>query len=265
MELEYVLFDKHEGMGTITLNRPEKYNAFAGNMREQILEAIEDACTDAEVRVIIITGAGKAFCAGGDVDEFVGGTSKALADTDVATNERYTMCKVVKAINSVEKPVIAAVNGVAAGGGCNFALSCDIRIASEKARFGQVFTRRGAHPDWGGIYFLPRLVGYAKAAELIFSGEVIGAQEALRLGMVNKVVPHQELMQATYDMAGRMAKNAPLPIAFAKRGLQNFSKMDLVQALDYEAFVLGVTVKSDDFMEGFRAFLEKREPIFKGR
>jgi enoyl-CoA hydratase/carnithine racemase len=265
MELEYVLFDKHEGVGTITLNRPEKYNAFAGNMREQILSSLEVACTDSEVRVIIITGAGKAFCAGGDVDEFVSGTSKALADTDVATSERYTMCKVVMAINSVEKPVIAAVNGVAAGGGCNLALSCDIRVASEKARFGQVFTRRGAHPDWGGIYFLPRLVGYAKAAELIFSGEVIGAQEALRLGMVNKVFPHQELMQATYDMAGRMAKNAPLPIAFAKRGLQNFYKMDLIQALDYEAFVLGVTVKSDDFMEGFRAFLEKREPVFKGR
>jgi len=265
MKWEYVLLDKKDGVGTITLNRPEKYNAFGGNMRQEILQAVEDVCADADVRVIVITGAGKAFCAGGDVDEFVGGTSNALAETEVASNERFTMCKVVKAINSVEKPVIAAVNGVAAGGGCNFALSCDIRIASEKARFGQVFTRRGAHPDWGGIYFLPRLVGYAKAAELIFSGEVVGAQEALRIGMVNKVVPHEELMQVTYDMAGRMAKNAPLPIAFAKRGLQNFYNMDLVQALDYEAYVLGVTMKSDDFMEGFKAFLEKREPVFKGR
>jgi len=265
MKWEYVLLDKKDGVGTITLNRPEKYNAFGGNMRQEILQAVEDACADADVRVIVITGAGKTFCTGGDVDEFVGGTSKAMSEGEVATNERYTMCKVVKAINSVEKPVIAAVNGVAAGGGCNFALSCDIRIASEKARFGQVFTRRGAHPDWGGIYFLPRLVGYAKAAELIFSGEVVGAQEALRIGMVNKVVPHEELMQATYDMAGRMARNAPLPIAFAKRGLQNFYKMDLVQALDYEAYVLGVTLKSDDFMEGFKAFLEKREPVFKGR
>jgi 2-(1,2-epoxy-1,2-dihydrophenyl)acetyl-CoA isomerase len=259
------LLDKKDGVGTITLNRPEKYNAFGGNMRQEILQAVENACADADVRVIVITGAGKTFCTGGDVDEFVGGTSKALGETEVASNERLTMCKVVKAINTVEKPVIAAVNGVAAGGGCNFALSCDIRIASEKARFGQVFTRRGAHPDWGGIYFLPRLVGYAKAAELIFSGEVVGAQEALRIGMVNKVVPHEELMQVTYDMAGRMAKNAPLPIAFAKRGLQNFYNMDLEQALDYEAYVLGVTMKSDDFMEGFKAFLEKREPVFKGR
>jgi 2-(1,2-epoxy-1,2-dihydrophenyl)acetyl-CoA isomerase len=128
-----------------------------------------------------------------------------------------------------------------------------------------VFTRRGAHPDWGGIYFLPRLVGYAKAAELIFSGEVIDAQEALRLGMVNKVVPHEELQQATCDLADRIARNAPIPIAFAKRGLQNFFKMDLPMALDYEGYALGVVSKSEDFMEGFKAFLEKREPVFRGR
>lgn len=263
MNWEYVLLDKKDNIGTVTLNRPEKYNAFAGRMRQEILQAVEEACSDSGVRVIVITGAGKAFCAGGDVDEFVSGKTQALST--IASNERHTMCKVVLAINSVEKPVIAAVNGVAAGGGCNLALSCDIRIASEKARFGQVFTRRGAHPDWGGIYFLPRLVGYAKAAELIFSGEIVDAQEALRIGMVNRVVPHNDLMAVTYELAGRMAKNAPLPISFAKRGLQNFYKMDLAQALDYEAYVLGVTLQSEDFMEGFRAFLEKREPVFKGQ
>lgn len=263
MSWKYVLLDKKDNIGTITLNRPEKYNAFAGRMRQEILEAVEETCSDSGVRVIVITGAGKAFCVGGDVDEFVSGKTQALSKT--VSNERHTMCKVVLALNTVEKPVIAAVNGVAAGGGCNLALSCDIIIASEKARFGQVFTRRGAHPDWGGIYFLPRLVGYAKAAELIFSGEVIDAQEALRIGMVNRVVPHDDLMAVTYELAGRMAKNAPLPIAFAKRGLQNFYKWDLPQALDYEAYVLGVTLQSDDFMEGFKAFLEKREPVFKGR
>jgi enoyl-CoA hydratase/carnithine racemase len=175
------------------------------------------------------------------------------------------MCKTVLAINSIEKPVIAAVNGVAAGGGCNLALSCDVRIASEKARFGQVFTRRGAFPDWGGIHFLPRLVGYAKAAELLFSGEIVDAREALAMGMVNKVVPPEELLPATYKMAEQMAKNAPIPIAFVKRGLQNFYKTDLPQALDYEAYVLDVCLKSEDFMEGFKSFLEKREPVFKGR
>jgi 2-(1,2-epoxy-1,2-dihydrophenyl)acetyl-CoA isomerase len=175
------------------------------------------------------------------------------------------MCKAVLTINSMEKPVIAAVNGVAAGGGCNLALSCDIRIASEKARFGQVFVRRGVHPDWGGIYFLPRLVGYSKAAELIFSGEVIGAEEALRIGLVNRVVPHEDLPKVSWELADRIARNAPIPVAFAKRGLQSFTKWDLPQALDYESYVLEVCRGSEDMAEGFRSFLEKREPVFKGR
>jgi len=262
MSWEHVLLDKNEGIATITMNRPEKMNAFSGNMRDEIWEIIQDVCSDKEVRVIVITGAGKAFCVGGDVNEFVSGTSKAISSN--ASSERHIMSKIVMAINNTEKPVIASVNGVAAGGGVNLALACDIRIASEKARFGQVFTRRGAHPDWGGIYFLPRLVGYAKAAELIFSGEVIDANEAHRIGMVNRLVPQEELKAATYNLASRIAKNAPLPIAFAKRGLQNFKKMDLAMALDYEAYVLGVTLGSKDFFEGFTAFLEKREPVFKG-
>lgn len=168
MSWEHVLLDKKDGVATITLNRPEKGNAFAGQMRQEIVEVIDDVAEDREVRAVVITGAGKAFCVGGDVNEFVAGTTEALEAR--VSSERHAMCKAVLTINAMEKPVIASVNGVAAGGGCNLALSCDIRIASEKARFGQVFVRRGVHPDWGGIYFLPRLVGYAKAAELIFSG-----------------------------------------------------------------------------------------------
>jgi len=263
MNWEHVLLNKKDHIAWITLNRPEKLNAFGGRMRQEISEAVQDVCTDNEVRVIVITGAGKAFCVGGDVTEFVSGETKALTET--LPNERPAMSQIVLALNRVEKPVIAAVNGVAAGGGVNLALACDIRIASEKARFAQVFTRRGVHPDWGGIYFLPRLVGYAKAAELIFSGEVIEAQEAYQLGMVNQVVPHDQLMEAAGKMAERMAKNAPIPIAFAKRGLQNFYKWDLAQALDYESYVLGVTMKTEDIKEGFTAFLQKREPNFKGR
>jgi 2-(1,2-epoxy-1,2-dihydrophenyl)acetyl-CoA isomerase len=262
MDWEHVLLDKKDNIATITLNRPEKYNSFGGRMRQEIAEVVDDVCTDSNVRVIVITGAGKAFCTGGDVSEFVSGETRALSET--VPTERPVMSKIVLALNNVEKPVIAAVNGVAAGGGCNLALSCDIRIASEKARFGQVFTRRGVHPDWGGIYFLPRLVGYAKAAELIFSGEVIDAKEALSIGMVNRVVAHDQLMPATYELAGRIAKNAPIPIAFAKRGLQSFYKWELSMALDYEAYVLGITMQSKDIAEGFTAFLEKREPVFKG-
>jgi 2-(1,2-epoxy-1,2-dihydrophenyl)acetyl-CoA isomerase len=263
MQWEHVLLDKKDKIAWITLNRPEKMNAFGGRMRQEIAEVIADVCADPEVRVIVITGAGKAFCVGGDVTEFVSGETKALTET--SPSERPAMAKIVLALNQVEKPVIAAVNGVAAGGGVNLALACDIRIASEKARFGQVFTRRGVHPDWGGIYFLPRLVGYAKACELIFSGDVIDAQEAYKLGMVNTLVPHEKLMEATSEMARRIADNAPIPISFAKRGLQNFYKWDLAQALDYESYVLSVTMKSEDLKEGFTAFLEKREPVFKGR
>jgi len=263
MSWEYILLEKQDGVAMVTLNRPEKYNAFAGLMRQEIVEVLDDVAGDREVRVVVITGAGKAFCVGGDVNEFVSGTTQALAQE--VSSERHAMCKAALTINTMEKPVIASVNGVAAGGGCNLALSCDIRIASEKARFGQVFVRRGVHPDWGGIYFLPRLVGYAKAAELIFSGEVVGAEEALKIGMVNKVVPHEELAQTTRDFAERIARNAPIPIAFAKRGLQNFSKWDLPQALDYESYVLEVCKQSEDFMEGFSSFLEKREPVFKGK
>ena len=263
MSWEHVLLDKKNHIAWITLNRPEKLNAFGGRMRQEIAEVVEDVCTDADVRVIVITGAGKAFCVGGDVNEFMSGKTQALTET--LPSERPAMSKIVLGLNQVEKPVIAAVNGVAAGGGVNLALCCDIRIASDKARFGQVFTRRGLHPDWGGIYFLPRLVGYAKACELIFSGEVIDAKEALELGMINKMVPHVQLMEATTKMAERFAKNAPIPIAFAKRGLQNFQNWDLAQALDYESYVLSVTFNSEDAKEGFTAFLEKREPNFKGR
>jgi enoyl-CoA hydratase/carnithine racemase len=263
MSWEHVLLDKKDYIATITLNRPEKLNAFGGRMRQEIEEVVSDVCTDQDVRVIVITGAGKAFCVGGDVTEFVSGETKALTET--SPSERPAMSKIVLALNQVEKPVIAAVNGVAAGGGVNLALACDIRIASEKARFAQVFTRRGVHPDWGGIYFLPRLVGYAKAAELIFSGEIIDAQEAYKLGMVNKIVPHDQLLEEVSTMAERMAKNAPIPIAFAKRGLQNFNQWNLAQALDYESYVLSVTLKTEDIKEGFTAFLQKREPNFKGR
>lgn len=262
MEYEHILYRDEKNVAWITLNRPERYNAFGGMMRQEILDVLNRVADDENIRVVVITGAGKYFCTGGDVGEFASGETKALAPK--ISSRRHAMCEAVLTINGMEKPVIAAVNGTAAGGGCNLALACDIRIASEKARFGQVFTRRGVHPDWGGIYFLPRLVGYAKAAELIFSAEIVPADEALKIGMVNKVVPHEELEAATRAMAERIAGNAPIPIAFAKRGLQNFLKWDLPQALDYESWVLDVCMKSEDIIEGFGAFLEKREPRFKG-
>ncbi len=260
-ERTHVLFEKSDNVAVITLNRPEKLNAFAGNMREELLDAVETAGADREVRVLVITGAGKAFCAGGDVNELAAGNNAKPA----ATTERHTMSKIVLAISFMEKPVIASVNGVAVGGGCNLALACDIRIASARAKFGQAFTKRGVHPDWGGIYFLPRAVGYAKAAELIFSGDLIDAREALRIGLANREVPHDSLWAETQELAKRIAGNAPVPIALAKRGLRRFYEMDLAQAVDYEAFALSVCGNSEDAREGFKAFLEKRTPKFLGK
>lgn len=263
MSMESILLDKSGHIATITLNRPEKLNAFGGRMRQELLAVLEDTAADDNVRVVVITGAGKAFCAGGDVNEFADGSSQAVSGG--VTGQRPAMSRAVLAIGRMEKPVIASVNGVAAGGGCNLALACDIRVAGEKARFGQVFTRRGLHPDWGGIYLLPRLVGYAKAAELIFSAEVIDARQAMEIGLINRLVPQEELAEATRELAERIAENAPLAIAFAKRGLRRFYRWDLEQAVEYEAYVLERLMKSEDVREGFAAFLEKRHPVFKGK
>ena len=263
MNWEFVLFNKEDGIGTITLNRPEAMNALGGGMRKEILAAMEMAVADEEVKVIVFTGTGKAFCAGGDVREFVAGTGQ--SQSRLSIDERPTRDKTVLLIQSTWKPVIASVNGVAAGGGCNLALACDMRIASDRARFGETFVRRGVHPDWGGIWFLPRLVGYSKAAELIFSGEVIDAQEAYRIGLVNKVVPHDELPRATKEFAMKFMKSAPIPVALAKKGLQNYSRIDLVQALDHEALAQTACWGSEDREEGMKSFLEKREPVFKGK
>jgi enoyl-CoA hydratase/carnithine racemase len=263
MGWDFVLFNKEEGIGTITLNRPDSLNALGGNMRQEILAALETAAIDGEIRVIVITGAGKAFCAGGDVKEFASGTSR--SEADLPFDQRPTRDKIVLRIQEIGKPVIASVNGVAAGGGCNLALACDMRIASDRSRFGQVFVRRGIHPDWGGTWFLPRLVGYAKAAELIFSGEVIDAQEALQIGLVNKVVPHEELPAVTKEFAKKVVRNAPIPIALAKKGLQQSLRVDLCQALDHERFAQEVCRNTEDRAEGMKSFVEKREPVFKGK
>lgn len=263
MTWEHVLLDVKDHVAVVTLNRPERRNAFGGLMRQEIVEVLEAVAKDCDIRVVVITGTGKAFCTGGDVGEFASGTTKALAGT--ISSERHAMCRAVLSMNAMEKPVIASVNGMAAGGGCNLALACDMRIAGTDARFSQIFTRRGVHPDWGGIYFLPRLVGYAKACELIFTARTVTADEALSIGLVNRVVPQEDLARETMKLARTIAKNAPLPISFAKRGLQSFGRWDLAQALDYESYVLEVLMKSEDIIEGFGAFLEKREPCFRGR
>src|SRR6185295_16634017 len=198
-----LLYDVKDGIATLTLNRPERLNALGDTLREDLHDAVMRASEDDQVRVMIVTGAGKGFCSGGDV--------KAMNERKTQGGERPIGEKVapgrdrtVLALRDTPKPVIAAVNGAAAGAGMNLALACDIRLASTSARFAQAFVRRGLHPDWGGTYFLPRVVGMAKACEMIFTGEMIDAQTALGLGIVSAVHPPEELMPATYEIARKI-------------------------------------------------------------
>jgi len=257
---ETVLYAVTDGILTLTLNRPEVYNAFNERMKQEVQEALREAERDAAVRCVVIRGAGeKAFCSGQDLKENAG------LERSLKESLQKSYNPMIRRIRTMEKPVVGMINGVAAGAGCSLALACDMRVASDRARFGQTFVRRGVHPDWGGIWFLPRLVGYSKAAELIFSGEVIDAQEAYRIGLVNKVVPHDELPRATKEFAMKFMKSAPIPVALAKKGLQNYSRIDLVQALDHEALAQTACWGSEDREEGMKSFLEKREPVFKGK
>ncbi|MEP6690869.1 MAG: enoyl-CoA hydratase [Gemmatimonadaceae bacterium] len=257
---EYILVGQSHGIGELTLNRPEKLNAFAGTMRREIADALEELERDPRVRVIILTGAGRGFCAGADVAymaELVD-AANVEAMTDLIEAGR----RVVTTIRESTKPVIASVNGVAAGGGANLALACDLRIASDQAKLGQTFNRIGLHPDWGGTYFLPRLVGPAKALELMWLADVIDAQECLRLGLFNRVVPHEQLSSATREIAAMLAAKPALSLALNKRAVYESMEHSLGEMLDYELEAQIRCFKSGDAREGIRAFVEKRAPQF---
>ena len=250
-------------IATIKLNRPENLNAFGGSMREEILDALGFVATDERVRVLIVTGEGRGFSAGGDINHL-----RKLRETKDEEGFRAVLSagqKITARFRSMWKPVIAAVNGPCAGAGLSFALGCDIRIASENATFGAAFARMGLHPDWGASWFLPRLVGSANACELMFTGAMISAAEAERIGLVNRVVPHDQLMPAVMDLATTMAKNSPKVLRLAKESIYRSLTSDLETAFDRESKVQAECFYSEDFLEGIRAFKEKRKPEFKGR
>jgi len=264
MTYKCLVYETKDGVATLTLNRPERLNALGDTLREDLQDAVTRASEDSEVRVMIVTGAGKGFCSGGDV--------KAMSERKQSGTGRPLMEKVapgrdltVQALRDAPKPVIAAVNGAAAGAGMNLALCCDMRLASTAAKFSQAFVRRGLHPDWGGTYFLPRVVGTAKACELIFTGEVIDAQEALRLGIVSAVYPPEELMPAAHALGRKIAEGPPIAIRLAKRAIYHNLDCDLRQALEFETFAQNICFDTDDAAEGIRAFVEKRPPSFRGR
>lgn len=259
---EHILVSEAEGITTITLNRPDKLNAFIGHMRRDLAEALEHAGSDRTARVVIITGAGRAFCSGGDI-AFMADLME-RRDTDEFERILGAGRRVITAIRSMNKPVIAAVNGPAAGAGFNLALACDLRIASSDATFTQSFVKVGLHPDWGGTYFLPRLIAPNKACEMFFLGDTIDAAEALRLNLVNRVVAPEELEPATLQLAERLRAAPPISIAAAKQAVYISSAADLDEMLRYETEAQLRCFESEDGHEGVRAFFEKRDPRFTG-
>ena len=256
---EKLLVSLENGIKRITFNNPERRNAVDNETLSLLREAIEASRSD-DSKVLILTGAGEAFCAGADLQP-----DRGVTGADVTKLLRENTNPTVVAMRELAKPIIARVHGAAAGVGCNYALACDLIIASDQARFGQVFVKIGLGPDGGGSYFLPRNIGYWKAFELLATGDIISAQEAHSLGLINRVVPYAELDAVVDQMAERLAASPSVAIANIKQELSYAMKHDLAEALDNEAVKQADCFASDDFKEGVRAFLEKRKANFVGK
>lgn len=263
MENADIIYTKENGIAKLTLNRPDKMNAFTPEMSDGMYNAVKDTATDKNVRVLIITGTGRAFCSGADV--------KAMAQRASSPDRQQSSATPDKAATALHllmqqcnKPIIGAINGVAVGAGLDFACACDIRIASDKARFAQLFVRRGLIPVAGGTYFLPRLVGLDKAFLMTWTGDMIDAHEAERIGLVTMVVPHDELEIVAMELAEKLAKGAPLAIQRSKRAIYDSLALDLEESLKYAGSIVQELMQTNDHKEGARAFVEKREPVFRG-
>lgn len=256
----HVLIERDGPIGRLVLNRPDRLNAFFGRMRDEIADGLEALGTDEAVRVVVVTGRGRAFCAGADVDYMAGLLEAENYDEANALVEAGR--RVVEAVMSMPKPVIAALNGPAAGGGANLALCCDLKLASDRASIGQTFNRIGLHPDWGGTWIVPRLVGAARAAELFLFAEMIPAEDACAMGLLNRVVPHDELERVTTEWAERLVAKPALPMTLAKQALRRTWTSSLGEMLAFEAEAQDRCFRSPDAREGIRAFTEKRSPRF---
>ena len=267
MTYETLIFEKENGVGVITLNRPERLNAINLQLILDLDEVLDEIYTDEDVRTVILTGAGRGFCAGADIKP----PAPPSADAKPAdaprprrrpVGQRYTF---YNKLEDLWKPVIAAINGPCNGGGMEIALCCDFRIASEAANFGMGEVKLGVIPAGGGTARLPRLIGIGRAKEFLYFGDRIDAQGAYQIGLVNKVVPAEELMPEARRWAAELAERPPLSLRMIKNCVNLGMQMDLLDAIDYEAKCSAILVNTEDRMEGMRAFVEKRKPVFKGR
>lgn len=255
MAYETIIFEKQENIAVITFNRPEAMNALNIQTRAEFASAVREVEADDSVKVLILTGSGKAFVAGSDIKEFHATTSFAA----------HNIVRLGSIVERLGKPVIAAVNGFCLGGGCEIAMACDLIIASEKAKFGQPEINLGIIPGGGGTQRLQRLIGSCRAKELIFTGDIIRAEEADRLGLVNRVVPMDELMAEAKKVAAKIAAKSPAALKLAKQAINKGMQTSLQDGLDYEYEMYALSLSLEDKTEGVNAFLEKRPPNFVGR
>jgi 2-(1,2-epoxy-1,2-dihydrophenyl)acetyl-CoA isomerase len=266
MDYEQITYEVSDGVCWIRLARPDKLNALTTQLAREALDALAGARGDDAVRCLVITGEGRGFCAGQDLTEFMGDAPAGGGTTlDVAEHLRSGYNRMIAAIVELPKPVIAGVNGVAAGAGLSLALACDLRIASDAARFLQAFVKIGLVPDSGGNWLLPRVVGFAKALELSVTGDTIDAAEALRIGLVNRVAPAGDFPAALSEAAATMAAGPTAAIGATKALMAEALHLSLAETLEREAVEQARLAGSHDFAEGVGAFLEKRPPKFTGR
>ena len=263
MDYRSIIYKKELGVSTIILNRPRALNALNAEMIDELLHAVGQAGEDPEVKVLLLTGAGRAFCFGADISEF------REAQEQPGQGSAWTLLlksqKIIRLLTGMLKPTIAALNGYATGLGLDLALACDLRIAAERAKLGEAFVSMGLVPDGGGTFLLPRLVGLAKAAEMIFTGEAIDASEAERIGLINRVVPAQELLKSAKELADKLARGPSLAVGLAKEAIWRNLSQDLDSALNFEAKGQKACLESEDHRKAVKAFLEKRDPHFRGK